>query len=119
MPLPERSDPPVVPAYFGDVPETHGLYVRVVDVTPKRAKVWLGNNGHHRKVKKATVARYAEQIGSGSWLLNGKTIVLDSNGRLIGGQHRLHACVKSGRPFRTLVVWGVHPAVLAQESEQE
>lgn len=119
LPAHETPAPTIIPAYFGDVPETHGLYVRVVNVTPKRAKAWLGNNGHHRKVKKATVARYAERIEQGAWLLNGKTIVLDRNGRLIGGQHRLHACVKSGKPFQTLVVWGVDPAVLTQESEQE
>lgn len=107
----------VVPAWFGDLPETLGLHVRAVEVTPEQARAWLGNNGHHRDVKPKTVAKYAARMSARTWLLNGKTIVLDRNGRLIGGQHRLHACVKSGVPFRTLVVWGVDPDVLTQESE--
>lgn len=102
---------------FGQRPEDYGLYVRLVRVQPEQAAKWLSFNGHHRKVKQKDVDKYSARMSAGSWMVNGKTIVLDREGRLIGGQHRLHACVKSGVPFDTLVVWGVNPAVLTQESE--
>lgn len=109
----------VTPLTIGDDPSLHGLTVRVVNVTPQQAQTWLANNGHHRDVKPKNVDKFAKRMDDDTWLLNGKTIVLDRNGRLIGGQHRLHACIKSGRNFLTLVVYGVDPAVLEQEKQTD
>ena len=104
-------------ARYGAPPVEYGLTVEVVNVQPEQAKVWLQNNGHHRDTKPKLVKKYADRMVKGEWMLNGKTIVFDTTGKLIGGQHRLMACAKSGAPFLTLIVRGVDPAVLDQEKE--
>jgi len=75
-------------------------------ITPSEAKELLKGNNRNRPIKKHHVKRLAEDMSAGKWAFNGIPIVF--NGRLlIDGQHRLMACVASGRPFDTLVVNGV------------
>ena len=70
-----------------------------IKVTPHLASKWLQKNSCNRPLSQNTVYRYADAILSGEWKLNGDTIRFDSNGTLIDGQHRLHACVKAGKSF--------------------
>jgi len=77
-------------------------------VTPEIAAAWLDSNfGRNRRIDSAVVRHYAEQMRSGKWRYNGDTIKIDTDGNLQDGQHRLSACIVSGRPFDTLVVTGV------------
>lgn len=76
-------------------------------ITPEKAIYYLGRNIGNRGISKDRVTYYAEQMAKGEWKLNGCTIVLDENGYLLDGQHRLTACVVSKKPFETLVVRGV------------
>jgi hypothetical protein len=46
-------------------------------------------------------------INGGDWYVNGATIVFGDDGRLCDGQHRLAACVKSGKTITCLCIWGV------------
>lgn len=89
-----------------------GVTVEIVDVTPQQAAEWLANNHHHRPIDPKRVRKYARQMKAGTWALNGKTITFDSEGKLLGGQHRLSACVKSGCTFQTLVVRGLDPVAV-------
>lgn len=73
-------------------------------ITPKLAAKWLTQNKSNRPLSQTTVDRYAQAMVAGEWQLNGDTIRFDENNNLIDGQHRLHACVKSGKSFSCYVV---------------
>mgnify|MGYP006286850963 FL=1 len=98
-------------------PEDFGLTVEVEEITPVRASEYLSNNAHHRKVKQKKVDSYVKDLTDGVWRLNGKTITFDSNGRLLGGQHRLHAVIQSGKSLTTLVVRGLDPEIIETNPE--
>lgn len=86
-----------------------------VRVTPALAQEWLDlNRDNNRKVSEQVVARYAKDMLAKEWAVTGDSIKFDWNGRLIDGQHRLLACVKSGKSFDTVVVRGVDPAAFTK-----
>lgn len=68
----------------------------VVTVSPELAAKYLERNVCNRKMSRAVVKRYAEEMARGEWQFNGETIKFDGEGRLIDGQHRLHAIVRAG-----------------------
>lgn len=76
-------------------------------IAPEKAQVYLNKSGGNRDISMTSVSRYAKAMEDGDWLLNGLPIVFDTEGRLIDGHHRLHACIKAGVPFVTFVVRGV------------
>jgi len=94
-----------------------GLHATVEVVTPEMAHSYLLHNARHRPIKEKKVNEYMAQMIDGSWKLNGKPIIFDSNGRLLNGQHRLSAVIKAGVPLTTVVIHGVDPAV--QETNEE
>ena len=98
-------------------PKDFGLTVEVEIITPANAEAYLKNNAHHRKVKQKKIDSYVQDLEEGRWRLNGKTITFDSNGRLLGGQHRLHAVVASGKTLTTLVVRGLDPEIIETNPE--
>jgi hypothetical protein len=51
------------------------------------------------------VDKIAGYIRAGEWSANGESIVLDNDGRLADGQHRLAACVASDVPIVSFVVY--------------
>ena len=55
----------------------------------------LSNNSANRKINKRHVAELVDAMDNGKWMLNGDTIVIDADGHLKSGQHRLTAFVKS------------------------
>lgn len=84
-----------------------GKRVEEVFVTPEMAAEWLTRNTSNRRLIKAHVESLALVLSRREWSLNGETIKFANDGRLLDGQHRLHACVKSGVGFRTWVAYGV------------
>jgi hypothetical protein len=82
------------------------MKAELVSITPKKAKEWLEMNTSNRPMSKSVVAKYAEDIRSGRWKVNGEGIIMNGS-RLLDGQHRLAACVAANAPFTSLVVWGV------------
>ncbi len=82
------------------------MKAEITTITPEQAEKMLRGNTNNRTLRERLVNRYAHDMENGDWLPNGEAIVM--NGRtLIDGQHRLHACVKSGVPFKTVLVTGV------------
>lgn len=80
----------------------------VAEITPELAKEILSNhNQGNRPLKKDHVKLLTNALKNGEWMLNGETIAFSSSGRLLDGQHRLTACVNSGRSFRTVVIRGI------------
>jgi hypothetical protein len=83
------------------------LFVEVSTITPELAAELLTNNPGNRLVADGVVAKYRRDMSAGRWLLNGQTIKIGKTGRLLDGQHRLHACVQSSASFPAIVVRGV------------
>ena len=76
-------------------------------ITPEWASKTLAEkNGGNRRLNEAHVARLAKEIKDGRWKVNGDTICLNGD-RLIDGQHRLAAVVKSGMPIQSFVIEGL------------
>jgi hypothetical protein len=66
-------------------------------VTPEMARKYLEKNTHNRKASDPVVRKYAEVMRRGEWILNpADPICISEDGRLLNGQHRLLAVVKSG-----------------------
>lgn len=80
------------------------LAVSMEVITPSAAARLLANNARNRRLDPATVERYRGDMAADRWRLNGQTVKLSSQGRLIDGQHRCRAAVLAGRSFMTLVV---------------
>lgn len=80
---------------------------KVLSINPELAAKLLASNTGNRKVKKDAVARYARDMKAGKWQMTGEPIVLNSDGRVLNGQHRLLACVEAGVSFTSLVVSGI------------
>lgn len=77
-------------------------------VSPERAAELLDlNTDNYRSVRQERVDRYAKEMVLGNWELNGETIKI-SGTRLVDGQHRLLAVIKSQRVIPMLVVTGVN-----------
>lgn len=88
--------------------DKYGLTIEVLDITPQMAAEWLkSNTDNFRRLNPARIERYSSDMGRGRWDVNGDTIVFNCNGTLKDGQNRLTGCVKSGKSFRSIVVWGV------------
>ncbi|MCM0619818.1 hypothetical protein [Nocardioides bruguierae] len=71
------------------------------------ASILADRNLGNRNRSASVVARYARDMAAGNWQLNGDAIRFDVDGRLIDGQHRLQACVESGVPLTSFVVWNL------------
>ena len=93
-------------------PEEFGLEVTVEIINPSEAQAYLDNNAKHRPIKEKKVLEYMGEMQEGHWKLNGKTITFDRTGRLLNGQHRLSAVVKSGVPLTTVVIRGLDPELV-------
>ncbi|MEE9383211.1 MAG: hypothetical protein V3V08_07340 [Nannocystaceae bacterium] len=82
------------------------LEVREMTITPSLAAKWLEGNTINRPIQPAHVRFLSALMQVGLFLLNGDTIKI-SDADILDGQHRLLACIDSGRSFRSLVVFGV------------
>jgi hypothetical protein len=77
-------------------------------ITPAIAQEMLENNiANNRKVRPARVNEFAADMAAGKWVKNGEAVQISDTGKLLNGQHRLLACIKSGVSFWCLVVRGL------------
>lgn len=82
--------------------------VRFELITPERAQEILENNiDNNRSVTRNRVSRYEEDIRNGLWMATHQGIAIDVKGRLLDGQHRLHAVMQSGVPITAMVCTGL------------
>lgn len=75
-------------------------------ITPTLAASILATSNGNRPLKREKVKAYARDMAAGNWIMNGETIIIDVNGSLVDGHHRLTACVDAGVSFDALVAWG-------------
>ena len=81
--------------------------VDIETITPDAAKDILDkSNRGNRKLRPAVVEKYAKMMRIGDWRLSPEAIVISNTGRLLNGQHRLSAVVKSGVTVRFLTIRG-------------
>jgi hypothetical protein len=77
-------------------------------LTPAAAELLLKNhNFKNRGIKRHQKAFLQRQIDSGKFVYNGETIIVGDNMQILNGQHRLTACVSSGKSIEVLIVFGV------------
>lgn len=76
-------------------------------ITPRYAQQLLARNDGNRKIRLTTVNKYAAMMLAGRWVENGDVIRVGKTGRLLDGQHRLHAVIESGVSIRCGLVLDV------------
>lgn len=86
---------------------TNKITMRVVDITPELAVSWLRFNNGNRPIRRRQLRKLTEDMLAGMWVLNGEAIKFSCNGRLLDGQHRLHAVIKSGVTVQCVVIENV------------
>lgn len=78
--------------------------VSIETVTPEMAAQWLECNTGNRKIRKGQVSELVLSLQNGEWQLSTDCIGFDIEGRLVNGQHRLTACIESGKPILVAVM---------------
>lgn len=72
------------------------MKTEIVTVTPAKAEQWLERNNMNRPLRAAVVKGLVGAIQRGEWKLSHQGIAFGKSGRLLDGQHRLHAVIESG-----------------------
>ena len=86
----------------------------ILEITPQIAEHVLTHlNVNNRPRKTTKIIRYATDMQNDAWVLTGETIKFGTDGNLKDGQNRMAACMRSGAPFTTHVVFGIDPATFA------
>ena len=84
------------------------IVTKVETITPERAQQLLATLSPKQRLQRKHHLNYLRsEIDGGHWKLNGETIKITPEGKVIDGQHRLAAVVASGKPIETIVVFGV------------
>lgn len=88
-------------------------FERKTIITPDIARALLTLNTGNRKLTPGVVERYAEDMRKGLWVFNGDAIRQSVSGRILDGQHRLHAVIKSGVSITVMLITGLSEDVFA------
>jgi hypothetical protein len=78
-------------------------------VSPAQAAEWLGKMPIQRRMRRNKVETHKRRILGGRWKVLPHGIVLDWNGVVIDGQHRLTALVECDRPLPMRVTFNTDP----------
>jgi hypothetical protein len=85
--------------------------IKVVTVTPDLARQWLGRNTGNRPLSSGVVNRYTNEMTNGRWRMTGDAIRFSNTGKLIDGQHRLTAVVRSGVSITSVVIFELEDSI--------
>ena len=80
-------------------------------VTPGMAEDLLSRNTGNRSLVASRVAKHIARIRLGTWKLTHQGICVATTGRLLDGQHRLTAIIKTGQPQWIVVATGYNEAI--------
>lgn len=75
-------------------------------ITPEMALEMLTFNTRNRPVAQGKVEVYARQMLAGDWRYTRVPVIFSDEGRVIDGQHRLHAVIEAGAPIESDVAFG-------------
>jgi len=84
-------------------------YQRAIVLTPELAKLFLehSKNFRNRHIRALHLSKIVRAIENGEWKINHQGLAFDIDGKLIDGQHRCHAVVKSGKSVPVLCFYNV------------
>lgn len=85
----------------------------VVNLTPELAAEWLAGQAPNRAKKWVKIDKFARDMAAGRWGFTGEPIKFDTAQRMIDGQNRCEAVVKSGVTIQVLVVRNLDPDMQA------
>lgn len=88
------------------IDKSNDIVMRIEHISPEIAKDYMKRNINNRKVDYGIVNYYADQMIRGNWKLSPEGISIDELGRLIDGQHRLLAVIKSNMTISFVVLKG-------------
>ena len=80
-------------------------------INPELATELLKMNVGNRKLKGIKNA-YVGQMLNGEWKENGEPIIIDVNGFIKDGQHRLNACIEADFSWECPIIYDVDPNVM-------
>lgn len=83
------------------------MEVNSILITPTEAKKILLQNTCNRRLRNHHVDKLAKEMIHKKWKKTGVTIQISESGRLLDGQHRLHAVLRSGISTEFIVIRGV------------
>lgn len=84
---------------------------QVTNLTPELARELLAGQAPNRNKKWVKIDQFARNMKAGLWTFTGEAIKFDWNGRMIDGQNRCEAVIKSGVTIQVLVIRGLDPTV--------
>ena len=87
------------------------MKAEIKTITPEYAKELLKMNIGNRRLKTIKNS-YVGQMLNGEWKENGEPIIIDVNGFIKDGQHRLHACIEANYSWDCPIISGVSPDVM-------
>jgi len=93
--------------YWITAPINKQMTSRTVRITPSIALQWLKRNGSNRPFSRDAARALAAEMSSGYWRENGESIIFDTDGVLVDGQHRLQAVLNSTHEYHVPVITGV------------
>jgi hypothetical protein len=73
------------------------------EITPEQARNILEKNTGNRPIREAWVEQLVQIIRDDKWAVTHQGIAIGKEGRLLDGQHRLHAIMRANRAVRVLV----------------
>lgn len=77
-------------------------------VTPEKARFLLERNKNFRKMTPSLIQKIANDINNGRRNdNNGEAIKINTKDNVVDGQYRLQAVVQTGKPIKTLVIYGI------------
>lgn len=83
------------------------MKIDVQTIAPADAITLLAGAPPNRNLVRRRVAAHADAMRNGQWRIDGAPIRLDTEGRLLDGQHRLAAVVEYGQPVEFVVISGL------------
>jgi hypothetical protein len=86
---------------------------KVITVTPADAHRYLSNMVNNRPQSQFAISAYVSEMLSGRWAVTGQGLIFDPAGRLLDGQHRLLAVIKSNVTIKTTATYGIDPGTFS------
>lgn len=88
------------------------MKAKIVKLNKEKAKEILSRNINNRRIKESSKSGYSFQMSNGLWKENGEPIIIDKNGVVKDGQHRLLAVINSDYEYKVPLIYDVEPDVM-------
>ncbi len=97
----------------GSVAHRRDISFAVEEIGPDLALQYLSHNSGNRRISGPHIAALSRDLAQNRWMFNAQPICFAANGRLLNGQHRLHAVILAGHAIEAVVVRGLEAAAYA------